>query len=183
MQRAVEARQLDLFGDTHRLEGVNELPDPVGQDEGIDGGDRYAQNLYAKLASVALDQPGGAIDGGAGEDARQDGAEPAANAVHAPDIQRVVPVATNAILNGGVATDRGEHADDDGGPGRHESRRRRNRGEAGDGARQRARHAWPLLAPPGQRQPGDHRRSGRGVRIYEHGTVEQAPRQWQWRST
>src|SRR5258708_37436136 len=103
MQRAVEARQLDLFGDTHRLEAVHELPDPVGHDEGIDGGDGYAQNLYAKLASVALDQPGDAIDGGAGEHTRQDGAKAAAHAGHAPDIQRVVPIATHATLNGGVA--------------------------------------------------------------------------------
>ena len=94
MQRLVEARFLLCLRDAHRGEPVDQPEHPVREDEGVAGERRDRDELLAEKSRAAAVEEAvraGGVDRRRGEDAEQNDPEEAADAVDAPDVERVVP--------------------------------------------------------------------------------------------
>ena len=83
-----------LFADPHRRDRVDDLEHRVGEDEGVERTAEPGRELLPEERAGAVDQTVAArrVDRQPAEDAEQDDPEQAAHPVHAPDVERVVPL-------------------------------------------------------------------------------------------
>src|SRR5262249_51766959 len=102
----------------------------------------------------------------AGESAREEHADRAANHVNANDVERIVVVEDVLEVDGAVAEQPGRGADNDRRPRLYVAGRRSDRGEPGDSACGEADAGRPAAAPPLDTHPGEHRGAGAELSVH-----------------
>src|SRR5579883_2339236 len=143
MEREVHAVALRLGIDAQADRDIDELQDDVARDRAIAGGNGDAIGLGQHLPRMAVDEAALALaaDRRHREDAGQQRADDAADAVHAEGIEAVV--VTEGMLEAGrapIAGKAGGEADGEPARGIDEARGRGDGDEPGDGARDDAEH-------------------------------------------
>src|SRR2546423_3465938 len=114
VQRDVEAAALGLVIDPQRNDRIDGLENHEGGDAGPEKNGHDPVNLIQQLLAVALDEAGRLPDRGGGEDAGEERAGRAADAVHAEDVERIVIAAPELEFGAGPeAEGAGDQADDD----------------------------------------------------------------------
>mmetsp|Transcript_60608 Transcript_60608/g.149041 ORF Transcript_60608/g.149041 Transcript_60608/m.149041 type:complete len:332 (-) Transcript_60608:670-1665(-) len=130
VQRHVEAHgDLVLVGHDGD-EDVDDHEEGEGHDERVNGCEEASGELLAKELAAALHAP----DLEVREEAEHEGPEEAAHAVHAPHVERVVPLHHVAQDHAPVAEDGSCEPDEDGRPRAHKAGGGGDGGEARDGA-------------------------------------------------
>ena len=138
--------------------------------------------MFQEEHGIAVEQAvcAGGIKLPVGEDSQHDDAQCAPYTVDSPNIQRVIPAHSVFHLNGVVANDSSNQADDDCGGGRNIPGRRSDGRQSGNGSSQQAEELGLFFVEPCHEHPGDSRKRGSqigiekcsgGYRIYSHFTT------------
>lgn len=165
----VDAFDLFLLADADWGDLVDDPEDGVGEYEAVDGGEEGGHYLLEEEIATAGDEAVGScwVDGGGGEHAEEDGAYEAADAVYAPYVHGVVPLALVLPFYCEIAECRGCDADERCAPQWHEAGAWSDGGKTCDGAGEHAYELGLAAAAPLDDEPGDEGEGGGDVGVEE----------------